>query len=165
MFQQATAHLSLWLVALFVVFIIGIIGCGSDDDNAWVGTWAIETIDGKSVEQVYGEVLTVPVSIVTYNWTFNSDGTVEAEFTFEIDGLETSKVIMGTYSLTGSDFTLSLIAAVKVEVPEGTIDGLEETYEDIGTWSRKGNTLTINSKGSLLAISSNDDFTIVFRKK
>ena len=44
---------SLWLVSLFAVLIIGIIGCGGgeDDDNEWEGTWAMESVDGESFEQ------------------------------------------------------------------------------------------------------------------
>ena len=69
MFGQAIPRSFLWLVSLWAVLIIGIIGCGGDDDdNDWVGTWAIETIDGQNFEQALGESFgeeEVNVSIVT----------------------------------------------------------------------------------------------------
>ena len=91
------------------------VGCGGDDDdNDWVGTWEIETVDGESFEQAFAEE-GVNVSIVTNNWTFNDDGTMETEFAmkfevkeegFEFSG-EGSIKVMGTYTLSGSNYTLT----------------------------------------------------------
>ena len=37
----------LWLVC--AVLVVGIGGCGSDDeDQPWVGTWSLQTIDGEN---------------------------------------------------------------------------------------------------------------------
>lgn len=44
MFGHEIPRSFFWLVCLHAVLIIGIIGCGGDDDNEWVGTWEIETI-------------------------------------------------------------------------------------------------------------------------
>ena len=73
--------------------------------------------------------------------------TMEVEFAMKVEvkeeGLELSgqgsMKMTGTYSLSGSSYTLTPIEA------EGT-----------GTWSRKGNSLTL---------TSNDGTTIVFKKK
>ena len=76
------------------------------------------------------------------NWMFNNDGTLEAEIGFRLGNQGSDSAIAltstiktaGTYSLSGSNYTLILedipIAALK---------------ESTGTWSREGNTLTLNS--------------------
>ena len=168
MFGQVTPRSFLWLVSTFAVLSIGIIGCGGDgdeDDNDWGGTWRLETVDGQSwdqaLEEEFGEEANV--SIVTNNWTFNSDGTVDVEFAikFEVkeEGLaisgEGSMTMKGTYSLSGSNYTRTLTEG------EGTgifseLEGPLGEEEETGTWSRKGNTLTLNS----------DDGTVyVYKKK
>ena len=41
MFGQVIPRSFLWFVSLCAILIIGIIGCGGDDDdNEWVGTWS-----------------------------------------------------------------------------------------------------------------------------
>ena len=163
MFQQVIPHSFLWLVILSVALIIGIIGCGGDDDdNDWVGTWEIDTVDGQSFEQTFDEELgegEINVSVVNNNWTFNDDGTIEAETQIKIeggqDGSEITATISqnatGTYSLSGSTYTLTLEITINFFGETET-----ETDEDTGTWSRSGNTLTLNS---------DDGETIVFKKE
>jgi len=164
MFQQAIPRSFLWLVSLWAVLIIGIIGCSSeDDDNDWVGTWAMETVDGQSLEQSFEEDLgeeEINISIITNNWTFNSDGTMEAEYAFKLEAKEGGSEISlqisgkgtGTYSLSDSNYILT----VTMEVGGGLFGDEVSTDEDTGTWSRSGNTLTLNS---------DDGETIVFKKK
>ena len=162
MFRQAIPHSFLWLVCISAVLIIGIIGCGGDDDeNEWAGTWEIESIDGESLEQSlaadFGEE-SINLSIATNNWTFNSDDTMEAEFAVKIEAkeggtefsLQSSVKLMGTYSLSGSNYTLTITTEGEATTFFGSAD------EDTGTWSRSGNTLTLNS---------DDGSTIVFKKK
>ena len=164
MFGQIIPRSFLWLVSLWAILIIGIISCGGDDDdNDWVGTWTMETIDGQSLEQSfeedYGEEQ-INISIITNNWTFNSDGTMEAEFAVKIEAKEGGSEISvqssgkgtGTYSLSGSNYILT----VTMEVGGGLLGDEGSTDEDTGTWSRSGNTLTLNS---------DDGETIVFKKK
>ena len=162
MYHQAIPRSSLWLVSLCAVFILGIIGCdgensdGDEEDNEWAGTWSLETFDGQALEQVLEQELGtegVTVSIVTNNWTFNDDGTLEAEISFKLGNqggdsaiaITSSTKTTGTYSLSGSNYTLTLedipIAALK---------------ESTGAWSREGNTLTLNS---------DNGNTIGFKKK
>ena len=149
MFQQVIPRSFLWLATLYAVLIIAMIACGSDDngadDNEWVGTWSLDTFDGQTLEQVLEQELGtegVTVSIVTNNWTFNDDGTLEAEISFKIGNqggdsafaITSSSKTTGTYSLSGSNYTLTL--------EEISIASLKEST---GTWSREGNTLTLNS--------------------
>ena len=165
MFQQVIPRSFAWLVSLYAVLTIGIIGCGGDDDeNDWVGTWTIETVDGENYEQFLEEdgPEGANVSIVTNNWTFNDDGTMEAEFALKFEvteqGLEISgegsMKMMGTYSLSGSSYTLTPTEVEGTGLFEGEVVG--PTDEDTGIWSRSGNTLTLNS---------DDGSTTVFKKK
>ncbi len=164
MFQQVIRRSFLWLVSICGVLIIGVIGCGGDsdnDDDGWAGTWEIETVDGQSLEQVFEEEFgnEVDASFVTNDWTFYDDGTIEVENKIKIEGGQggseitatLSQTATGTYSLTGSSYTLTL------EITINFLGGTEtETDEDTGTWSRQGNTLTLNS---------DDGETTVFKKK
>ena len=141
------------LVALCAVLSLGIISCGSDDnngagDNEWIGTWSLETFDGQSLDQVLEKELgreAVTISIVTNNWTFNNDGTLEAEIGFRLGNqggdsaiaITSSNKTTGTYSLSGSSYTLTLEDIPILSLKEST-----------GTWSREGNTLTLNSDNS-----------------
>ena len=124
MFQQVMPRSFLWLVSLCAVLSLGIISCGgddneTDDDNEWVGTWSLETFGGQTLDQVLKKELPtegVTISIVTNNWTFNNDGTLEAEISFKIGNqggdsafaITSSSKTTGTYSLSGSNYTLTL---------------------------------------------------------
>ena len=169
MFQQVIPRSFLWLVSFCAVLIIGIIGCGGDDDdNEWVGTWSLETVDGKNVQaqfeafallaQAFGEE--VDISYIDA-WTFDGDGTWRREATLEVklaaDQAMTSTKIMGAYSLSGSDYTLTVNDATLTA--EGNAELLEETdigsdfesgYTETGTWSRTGNTLTLTSDAGMV---------------
>ena len=164
MSQQVIPRSFLWLVSIWTAFIIGIIGCGDDDDdNQWVGTWEMESINGQSLEEFAGADFGaegVTVSIVTNNWTFNDDGTMEAELTLKAEvtegstkfSLQSSVKTAGTYSLSGSNYTLT----ITTEEGGGLFGEGDGTEEDTGTWSRSGNTLTLNN---------NEGETVVFKKK
>lgn len=159
-FQQVTPRSCLWFISLCTALTVGMMACGSgndddDDDNDWVGTWSLATFDGQALEQVLEEELApegVTVSIVANNWMFNNDGTLEAEISFRLGAQDSDSAIAltssirtaGTYSLSGSNYTLTL-----EEIPIGSLK------ESTGTWSREGNTLTLNS--------DNDD-NIAFKK-
>ena len=153
--HKVAPRLFLVLVSLYAVFIVGLSGCG-DDDNDWVGTWSLETVDGMSFEQSFSEE-GIKVSVVTNSWTFNSDGTIEAELAFKVEAKEggseitatTSTKVMGTYSLSGTNYTVTM--------EEGEEEGILPVEQvDTGTWSRKGSTLTLNS---------DDGDAVVFKKK
>lgn len=138
-----------------------------EDTNDWTGTWSFESQDGQSLEQGFAEEFAedngegaIDFTVVTNRYTFNSDGTMESEVTiaFEIaeEGLEFSAEMsirqMGTYSLSGSNYTMS--GTTEVTGPFGYVE--TTTDEDAGTWSREGDTLTLNS---------DDGITIVLKKK
>lgn len=148
-FQQVISRSLLWLATLWTISIVGIVGCGGDDngmdDNEWVGTWSLETFDGQPLQKVLEQELAtegVTISIVTNNWMFNNDGTLEAEISFKIRSqgedsaiaLTSSSKTTGTYSLSDSNYTLAL-----EEIPIASLK------ESAGAWSRAGNTLTLNS--------------------
>ena len=162
MFGQVIPRSFVWFVCLCAVLSIGIIGCGGgEDENDWVGTWAMQSVDGQSVEQSMQEDFgdEADVSIVTNSWRFNSDGTMEAEVRVKIEGGQggteitatISQNTTGTYSLSGSSYTLTLEITINLFGEAET-----ETEVDTGTWSRKGNTLTL---------ISDEGETIVFKKK
>ena len=171
MFQQVIPRLFLWLVSIWAVLTIGIIGCGGDDDdNEWVGTWAIESSDGVSIEQAFVEGFGfeegeegIDLSLVANSWTFNSDGTMEAELAIKFEvkeqGLELfsgegSIKMMGTYSLSGSSYTLIPIEVEGTGLLEGEAEPVGPTDEDTGTWSISGNTLTLNyDDGSTMVLT------------
>ena len=150
MFQQVTPRSCLWFISLCTVLAMGMIACGSgnnadDDDNDWVGTWSLETYDGQGLEQVLEQELApegVTISIVTNSWTFNDDETLEAEIGFRLGNqggdsaiaLTSTIKTAGTYSLSGSNYTLTL-----EDIPIASLK------ESTGTWNREGNTLTLNS--------------------
>jgi hypothetical protein len=183
--------LFLGLVGLCAVLIVGVTGCGGDEDDngeqviisdEWVGTWALETIDGKTLEQLLteDEALSeggidpskdeVDLSVVTNNWTFNADGTwawdlvITGELKAEGLRATTTFKAMGTHSVSGSNCT------ILIEESDGTVTlfiggakALEDENDhffkaDIqnGTWLRAGDTLTLtDSYGGV----------IVFKKK
>ena len=167
MLQQVIPRSFLWLVSIWAILTIGILGCGGDDDeNEWVGTWAIDSTDGESIEQTFaeGEELGIDFSIDPNRWTFNDDGTMDVEFGvafeteeqgFVISGQGSIK-IMGTYSLSGSNYTLTPTTVEGTGILEGEPPPIAATDTDTGTWSREGDTLTLNS---------DDGSTIVFKRK
>ena len=102
MFQQVIPRSFLWLVSIWAVLTIGIIGCGGDDDdNEWVGTWAIETIDGQSFEQGFAEEFgdAIELSITANEWTFDSDGTMEMELGMKLEVKEQGLDVSGEGSI------------------------------------------------------------------
>ena len=170
MFGQVIPRSILWLVSIWAVLTIGIIGCGGDDDdNDWVGTWAIDSINGESIEQTFAERLAereeleIDFSILN-RWTFNDDGTMEGELGIEfegkVEGIEFSGQgsikMMGTYTLSGDSYTSTPTEVEGTGFFEGKVGIVGPTDADTGTWSRKGNTLTLNSE---------DGSTTVFKKK
>ena len=153
------------LLGICIVVIVGTAGCGDDedDDNEWVGTWAMETVDGESFEQAFYEVRG-NVKILTNKWRFDSDGTMEVEIAMKFetkeDGLEISgegsMKMTGVYSLSGVYYTLIPIVLEGTGIFEEDAGSVAPTHMDTGTWFRSGKTLTL---------ISDDGSTIVFKKK
>ena len=176
MFQQAIPRSFVWLVSMWAVLTIGIIGCGGDDDdNEWVGTWELVSVDGETFEEAIadeeGEELGIEFSIDPNSWTFNDDGTMEVEFgvEFEVDeeglafSLQGAVKMIGTYSLSGDSYTMKITEVVEVtglfeDFEEEELSPIDSTDDDAdtGTWHREGDTLTLNS---------DDGSIVVFKKK
>ena len=62
MFRRLISGLFFRLVSLCAVPIIGVTGCGDDDNDEqvgvsaeWVGPWVLTTVNGKSLEQILAE--------------------------------------------------------------------------------------------------------------
>lgn len=169
------------ILAIFCTgLIIGTIGCGTDDDmpieekvkveeevNPLVGTWQLKTFDGESVqsltEAVEERLESYEETDVDFSysdiWTFNNDGTWYRDMTMVLDVAALYK-IMGTYSLSETDYTLKMtsfqspitgddnwIGVVDEDFEESnhTVENGVPVYVDTGTWSIDGDTLTLTS--------------------
>ena len=108
MYRQMIPRSFLWLVNTVAILVIGITGCGGSesdaDNNEWVGTWSLETIDGQSMEQNYSYF--GDATIVTNTWRFNSDGFLEGEFAVKIapKQVDSGELEIGSIKLTGTYF-------------------------------------------------------------
>ena len=177
--QRATPFLCPVFVCLCAISVLGLSGCGDDEgSNDWVGTWKLDTVDGEDFEQSFIQVFVdvqvfvdegseVNVSLLANNWTFDGNGTFEMEFAFsyeaEEDGVQVEDInsmkIMGTYSLSGSNYTLTREKTTvsgglfTIALILGTFD-TEEDEADIetGTWSRKGDTLTLTRENDTVSV-------------
>ena len=117
--------------------------------NDLTGAWVIAAIDFQSIV-IDNQIMELPlwVAIALYpidNWTFtfNDDGTCEADWFQESERDAIQSGLWGTYSLSGSNYTI-------------TFEDSNDKWVDTGTWNRKGNTLTLNS---------DDGTSIVFNKE
>ena len=153
-----------WLVSLCTVLAIGIIGCGggdSEDDNELVGTWRLESVDGATIQQTidqfkqlaaaFGQTLEISY---TEDWTFESDGVWRRESTLvapnDAGEVETSSFeATGTYSLSGSNYSITITGTKGEDVTEGIQADIDFDFADIinGTWSIDGGKLTLTGVG------------------
>ena len=168
----------LWLVSLSAVLLIGSTGCGELGDAEWVGTWTLQTVDGQSIQQ---QVEAIELLIAAFGedkidisytdgWTFDGDGTWHRDVTWRESTAKTQETIpfgfMGTYSLSGANYTLTLTEGVFTTLTTDTDDvkgGIIELETesdfagiDTGTWAQNGETLTLTSDGG---------HVLVFKKK
>ena len=140
------------LLVLILLILSCLFGCGGDnvedtaEDNKWIGTWIVESIDGENVNSLL-EALDISME---WLWTFDDDGTWEWELLIEGRGESETDKATGTYSLDGANYTMS-------EPVNSVSLGSDETDsgEDIGTWVIKGDTLTL----------TNDDGRVVVLKR
>ena len=77
---------------------------------------------------------------------------------------EGSMKMTGTYVLSGSSFTLTPTEVEGTGLFEGEVGTVGPTDEDTGTWSRQGNTLTLNIASDDGDTASDDGGTIVLKK-
>ena len=132
--QKVVRCLFLLQVSLYTVFILGLVGCG--DDTGWSGTWALITVDGESPEQILGADAGLNVSIATNKWTFDSDGTMQAELGFKFQGQQRDSEVTGTvsarftgtYFLSGFDYTLTMnILTIGQRITAAGVENIRET--------------------------------------
>ena len=142
------------LIVLCAVLIIGVTGCGNDEDNEWSGTWTIEKIDDVNFEvaDAFAEILDISVE---RSMTFDNDGTWEAEITTEGWGESITDSATGDYSLDGSNYLMSGSGDIFLAAKDDVSLLKTGSFEDAGTWIRKGDTLTL----------TRDDETVVVLKR
>ena len=165
-------------VSLWISFLmIGITSCGEDDDNKWVGTWTLETVDGESIQAQFEAIELLFESIAeafgedeadidisyTDEWTFDDDGAWDREATIVAlnfdDTIETISIEgVGTYSLSGPNYTITLKSVQGHDSDLGTVQEIDFGYEDTdtGTW-------LIN--GDILTLTSDNGYVLGFKKK
>lgn len=148
------------LIVLCAALIIGVIGCGEGDDNEWVGTWILETVDGENIQaqfeviellfEAFGEEIDISY---TDEWTFDNDEIWHRDISLVApndDGVvETTSIeATGTYSLSDSNYTISATSVKGYDADLDAVEGIgiEDDYTDSGTWLINGDTLTLTSK-------------------
>lgn len=163
MFGQVIARSFLWFVCLCAVFSIGVIGCGGDgeDDNELVGTWTLESVDGATIQQTIDQFKQLAAALgqdleISYieDWTFESDGMWRRASTLvapnDAGEVETSSFeATGTYSLSGSNYSITITGTTGVDVTENIQANIDFDFADIinGTWSINGSKLTLTGVG------------------
>ena len=155
---------SFWLVCLFAVLAVGSIGCGGgdgEDDNDLVGTWTLESVDGATIQETidqfkqlaaaFGQVLEISY---TEDWTFESDGMWRRASTLvapnDAGEVETNSFeATGTYSLSGSNYSITITGTTGEDVTEGVQADIDFDFADVlsGSWSISGSTLTLTGDG------------------
>ena len=166
MFRRVISRSFLRLVSLCGVLIIGIVGCEEFEGcgggvggggygygyeapaNDWVGTWTLRTVNGQIWSQFLAED-GVNASIITNNWTFFNDGSLEVDVVFELEPvgqkITISHSAVGTYSLADSIYSLQF---------DG--EGTDFFQDSTGTWS---------STQIALTLISDDGTTVLFKKQ
>lgn len=157
----------LWLVSLSTVLIIGSTSCGELGNDEWGGPWTLQTVDGQSIQQ---QVEAIELLIAAFgedeidisytdDWTFDGNGTWHRDVTWSESTASAQETIpfgfMGTYSLSGANYTLTLTEGVFTTLTTDTDDvkgGIIELETesdfakiDTGTWTENGGTLTLTS--------------------
>ena len=139
------------LIVLCVMLIIGITGCGLNEDNEWSGTWTIESIDGVNFELADALLEILDISIERF-LTFDNDGTWDAEITTEGWGESVTDSATGDYSLDGSNYVMSGSGDIFLAIKDDVSLLKTGSFEDAGTWVRKGDTLTITRDGGTVVV-------------
>lgn len=155
---------SLWLVSLYTVLTIGFIGCGdadSEDDNELVGTWTLESVDGATIQQTIDQFKQLAAAFgqeieisYTEDWTFESDGVWRRALTLvapnDAGEVETNSFeATGTYSLTGSNYSITITGTTGVDPTENIQANIDFDFAKVlnGTWSINGDALTLTGAG------------------
>ena len=155
--------LHLGLILLYATFLVGFSGCDSDDEG-WEGTWSLDTINDRSLEQRFleswkisrdvntyagdGQILEqheesaeIDISVFTSSWTFYQDEWWEVEIALEFEAKwQDSKIPMKFLTQTTGTYSLSG-EIYTLTIAEGLVDrdGIVSDADmiDIGTGFRR----------------------------
>ena len=136
--------LSIFLTVLCAVLTISGTGCGNDEDNAWSGTWNIESVDGISFELADALVGIFGVTIERL-LIFDNDGTWTAEITTKILRETETESATGDYAIDSSNYTMSGSGNIFLALKNSESLLTTGAFEDTGTWIRTGGNLTLTS--------------------
>lgn len=145
MFKLVTHSLFMFVSLWIFLLMMSTTGCGEGADNEWVGTWTVLTIDGESVEQNFEQEVGESTA-ATWEWRFDNDGMFEFELkakNFDLSE-EGSIILSGTYSISDFNYTMLPMKMVGTGDAAEFSEDFDSSDQITGTWSRKGNTLTIN---------------------
>ncbi len=105
----------------------------------WVGTWSLESIDGVSLNDLFGGEFG-EIGYGFADWTFYEDGNWRASFFFEFigEGIGGSfwMELSGTYTLDGSNYVLN----IDMDAPTVVFG---DSDPNTGTWRIEDDTLTL----------------------
>ena len=125
------------LVLLLSALSLGFQGCGSDstgpDEPDWVGSYALETVEGSALPVVLLQIGNDKIEVTTGSVTLNEDQTFSTNMTYRVT--EAGSVSTGSDSQVGS-FTKNG-TALRFNYSDGTQD----------TGSLNGEILTLTSEG------------------
>ncbi|MDA1028496.1 MAG: hypothetical protein O3B41_05525 [Bacteroidetes bacterium] len=100
------------LLALAIVFALGILGCDSSGDSNsepdYSGNYILKSVDGESVPVVVFQIGSDKVEVTGGSYRLNSDKTISQSLTFKVteSGVVTTETASraGTYSNNNSAF-------------------------------------------------------------
>lgn len=158
------------MIWLFAIFVVPLGGCEDligplhdrlhemekepEEKVDWVGTWSLESIDGVSLNDLFGEEFG-EIGYGFADWTFYEDGNWWAWFFFEFigEGIGGSFWIelSGTYALDGSNYVLN----IDMDAPTFFIG---DSDPNTGTWRIEHDRLTLtDDAGTVIVFYRNDD--------
>ena len=115
-------------------------------NEVWLGTWSLEFINGEPTAKNLASGLGSDI-FISWNYTFYADGQFESKLHQDTgDGIITTTA-SGTYEISANTYNTVLKEAImsmgstSVPIPNVT------SYQS-GTWSRRGDTLTMIPVGS-----------------
>ena len=111
------------------------------ENEAWLGTWSLESIGGFSTEQHLAGSLKDD-KFVSWNWTFNVSGEFESKLVQDTGNGIITSTISGTYVVYESTYGILQIKAI-MSMGETKVPISDEMRYQPGTWSRTDDTLTL----------------------
>ena len=116
------------------------------ENDAWLGTWSLESIGSRSTGQHLAGSLQSDI-FVSWNWTFFADGQFDSKLIQDTGQGIITTTASGTYQVSGDMYETMLNEAI-MSMDETSVPIPNVTSHQIGTWSRTGETLSIIPAGS-----------------